>query len=226
MIDEDDDLPVLTQVLRTAGGHPPYVSQPAGRASLVLTPIHAPHHASVDDFGVGPRVEPGLAPPLVIGIDSEAGHGIDAYAIADRFAATPRDPVADPRRVERPYGDAFSSTVPTGPSSSDALDEPHLVAASAAGASTAMPDPYVTIATGSSSLADEIRAQVLEDLRARIDTELDARIAHTLHAGVESALGLLQAQLREELGAALRDVVARAVDEAVAQRRFSDTTRH
>ncbi len=66
--------------------------------------------------------------------------------------------------------------------------------------------------------ARRIRDAVIDDLRARIDTELDARIAQALHVEVESVLAQLQHNLRAHLSDALRDVVAKAVDEAIAGR--------
>ena len=62
-----------------------------------------------------------------------------------------------------------------------------------------------------------VRESVLDDLSTRIDTELDARIAQAMHAEVETAIAQLQVHLRDHLTLALRDVVARAVDDAIAR---------
>lgn len=224
MIDEDDDLPVLTQVLRTSGAHPPLPASSIDVEPLTILPVHA----IPDEPAVDARVEPVLSHPLVIGVDSENGHGLDGDAAGERFAAFPPDPVADPRRLGRPYEDPFSATVPLGAPAGERLDEPPLLAGPS-DRTPSSPDPFAPIGNiaREAAMAAELRAAVLADLRARIDTELDARIAQTLHAGLETALGRLQAQLREELGAALRDVVARAVDDAIARRGYGENaTRH
>ncbi len=67
------------------------------------------------------------------------------------------------------------------------------------------------------SITSSVRDSVLVALQTRIDTELDARIAQAMHREVETAIAHLQDKLRDGLTEALRDVVARAVDDEMSR---------
>ena len=206
----DDDLPVLTQVLRLG----------TVRQSAAIE-----RRFAIDSPDARPPDAPLLADPLVIG--NEPNQAISAYLAptgpdkaddavdAEAAVVDGRDHVAGATTSHAP--DAF--VLPqdheggtTGHPS--ALDVPAFDA-SMPGAAVAM---AVIPAEDPAVLARRIRDAVVDDLRTRIDTELDARIAQALHAEVETMLARLQQNLRAHLADALRDVVARAVDEAIAAR--------
>lgn len=67
------------------------------------------------------------------------------------------------------------------------------------------------------ALANRVHDAVLQDLAGRIDTELDARIAQALRFELEVALASLQGGLREQLASGLRDVVHRAVKDEISR---------
>ena len=202
---EDDDLPVLTQVLRTGSGLAPAVDR-------VFLDAAVPNDA---------RVEPSFPRALVIGNEAEDDDLPPSYRA---------EAIADPRRIDTKSNDVFLRTAPTDDAYDESIDEPHFLAHAPPGETDAYTTiPPATPATPASSsrhspiaradvdaaFAAQIRDAVLDDLSSRIDTEFDARIAQTLHAGLEAALAQLQASLRAELAEALRDVVGRAVDDAI-----------
>jgi hypothetical protein len=209
MID-DDELPILTQVLRTGSGHPAALARVAPAAAAAAAEPDA-------------RVEPSFARALVIGSDPEDD---------DLPASYKADAIADPRRIDLKSNDVFLRSAPTHEAFTDTIDEPDLLA------STALddePDAFTTVASvepgsfgrrpliihaeADPQFAARIREAVLDDLSSRIDTELDARIAQTLHAGLEAAIAQLQVSLRAELAEALRDVVGHAVEDAIRRTR-------
>lgn len=260
MSTEDDDLPVLTQVLRTGSGQVPMAMH--GRAHSREYDWEAPG-ASLD-FGVDARQDPEGEPTwpraLVIGSDPEPrdrgriGESRDRPATDDApspdradTAAGPASSqsmsasnmsVADPRRIDLRDNDVFLRTAPTDTVFADLIDEPPLVARDGArqvgdvgeATSSMMASRDVPLAfreqtsERDASFARRVRDSVLDELSSRIDTELDARIAQTLHAELETALAHLQTRLRAELAEALRDVVGRAVDDAVRRLRDAPST--
>ena len=197
MTENDDDLPVLTQILRTGNAHPSDV------------PIDLEH--GPEDFDVQPIGDTLMADQLVIG--NEPHHEIASYLVPS-FDLRPEQP--DARSVEaggdlqaHPVDHSDSFMLPQdhdGPHRSQTtgstFNEPALVAPAAE-------DPAV--------FAAKVRDAVLENLSGRIDTELDARIAQAIHAEVETALAQLQGSLRAQLSDAFKDVVGRAVDEEIAR---------
>ncbi len=215
MTDEDDDLPVLTHILRTADGR---AASSAG--------AYGPVGHEGFDFDVRPFEDAQTASAIVIGHElPEPPHAADAAASATTSIAAPTtavpaplvEPVivADPRQDMR--HDAFNLAQDTDEAASaPAIDEPLLVMPHD-GPEPTSPDIDTTLDFSMPTIATRVREAVLEGLAMRIDTELDARIAQAIHAEVETALGRLQHTLRAQLGEALRDVVARAVDEEIAR---------
>lgn len=211
---EDDDLPVLTQVLRTGNGEPPA----ADDAGAERRPVSGSSiHLRFDDVD-HPDDTPGWPRALVIGNDPDVNE--------DAAASEPHATVADPRRIDLLHHDVFLRTAPTDAQSVERFDEPPLVERLAVdGDATIGRDvplvfrdrTAIAAREAEATFALRIRDSVLQELSARIDTELDARIAQTLHAGLETALAHLQTSLRVELAEALRDVVGHAVDDAVAR---------
>ncbi len=233
---EDDDLPVLTQILRT-GTSGAATTPAANESPIVVEPDPVPH-----------LEETLMADQLVIG--NEPHRSVEAY-LALSFDENALDPRAHaPNTLPRPEPHADhghdSFQLPQdhdshgAPASNTAFQEPHYTATQAqrhdAAADTgdldASVDPHASAhsaTTNASSVepkedpamfAGQVRDAVLEVLSARIETELDARIAQAIHAEVETALAQLQENLRNHLTAALHDVVGRAVDEEMARRRM------
>jgi hypothetical protein len=217
----DDDLPVLTHVLRTSDGRMPL-------------PLKSPLDDLFRDFDIHQYDDPPVTPQIIIGNEPElpvTGHALAPFddALIDAATGDP-DIVADPRQTVG--HDAFQLS-----QDADALhdgvaatiDEPELLAAND-GAPPETPDvdrplDFATPAVDPAALAARVRESVFNDLSARIDTELDARIAQTMHAEVETALAQLQRNLRVQLSEALRDVVGRAVDEEIARMNWSASNR-
>lgn len=238
MSDEDDDLPVLTQVLRVG-------SDRAGAG-----PLRGASDASTGLVAELPLEEILLADQLVIGTEPHVG--LEPYIplttpLSDRGAA---DGESLSRSLTSPLIVPFIAPQDTrarsnGGTASDASREAgtgleQLRAANDAGDALSereMPMVPVAASLGERAPVDSptpppfehdafavrVRESVLNDLSARIDTEFDARIAQTLWAEVEAALASLQANLREQLADAVRDVVRRAVEEEMA--RLRDKTR-
>lgn len=216
----DDDLPVLTHVLRTGDGRMP-------------PPLTSPLDDLYHDFDIHQFDD---MPPSQIVIGNEPEPSADDRALAPfddamiGAATSEQDIVADPSQtIERDAfqlsqdADALHESVAT------TIDEPELLAAND-GATPETPDvdrplDFATPAIDPAALAARVRESVFNDLSARIDTELDARIAHTMHAEVETALAQLQRNLRVQLTEALRDVVGRAVDEEIARMNWSASNR-
>lgn len=195
---DDDDLPVLTQVLRT--GRPGAID-PA-------TPVAVRTPDALDPRTVPEG--PWLADQLVIG--HAPAHVIESYLgpSFDVPPATAADDVAqtDEARHAQPADVFVLSQDHDAPQVIGvSFDEPEFRTEPVVAASPE--DPAV--------FAERVRDAVLDSLAARIDTELDARVAQAIHVEVETALGQLQARLRTAFADALKDVVQRAVDEEIAR---------
>jgi hypothetical protein len=216
----DDDLPVLTHVLRTGDGRMP-------------PPLTSPLDDLYHDFDIH-QFDDMPTPRIVIGNEPEPPADDRALAPFDDAlidaATSDQGIVADPRQTIghdafrlSQDADALHDSVAT------AIDEPALLAAHD-GATPETPDvdrplDFATPTIDPVALAVRVRESVFNDLSARIDTELDARIAQTMHAEVETALAQLQRNLRVQLSEALRDVVGRAVDEEIARMNWSASNR-
>ena len=210
MNEDDDDLPVLTQILRTGNAHPDAV------------PLPRPQARSADSLD--PRTvadAPWPSDPLVIG--HEPPRAIEDY-LAPSFDVSPPVFPADvdddhQAPVEPQPADAFvlSQDHDAPQALGLAFDEPEYAVA----------PPAESVRHDSAAFAQQVRDVVLENLSARIDTELDARVAQAIRVEVETALGQLQANLRTQLAEAMKDVVGRAVDEEIARlaaQRSADST--
>ena len=222
----DDDLPVLTHVLRT-GSVP--VAGPGGSMAVAPAPTAPP---ALDDdpddvFGVEPPASPASEPS----IDFGHGHRAMPSAVDAPPAATPlarSDIVADPRQKRRreafgPFADDDDLEFP---GTMDPIDEPELIATVSdrhrQGTPISLDTPLdFSVPPDTAALARSIRQAVLDDLAGRIDVELDARIAQAMRTEIETALSQLQGNLRHHLTEALRDVVARAVDAEIARMTWS-----
>lgn len=201
--DENDDLPVLTQVLRVGSG------------AAGVGPLRAPGDAPADAVTESSIDEMLLGDQLVIGTEPHVG--LEPYIPL----TTPLSDAgtADGESLSR--SPAAALIVPfVEPLGTPAHSHGDPVVASGEGAAmaTSIPAPL-----DADALAVRVRESVLSDLAARIDTEFDARIAQTLRAEVEAALASLQANLREQLADAVRDVVRRAVEDQMT--RLHDHTR-
>lgn len=196
---DDDDYPVLTEVLRTRSRR-----------------LHPPAHAAagpVPGAEEPETVETLLPPQLVV------GH--DAQAELQHYAET--DGSDDTSPVVAASNEVLFELAPE--PASAASDVVAVTTSVAATDYFTHPDEPVARPLPAASPIDaeafalQVQEAVLEDLNARVDTELDARIAQTLHAALETALAQLQGSLRAELAEALRDVVGHAVDDAVRRLR-------
>ena len=204
----DDDLPVLTQVLRTGSGH----REP---------PIPAPVEPLEEALDVRPVEETWMADQLVIG---NAPHRIVDDYLMQSFDDAPA--TVEPHEIHDGSGEHGADSFrlpqdhdvgPAGRAGGGTFGEPHFSDAGDSQALDPRSVPAPVVAEDPALLAIRVRDAVLDDLRTRIDTELDARIAQAMHAEVETALAQLQINLRAHLTDALRDVVQRAVDEEVAR---------
>jgi hypothetical protein len=209
---EDDDLPVLTQVLRTSSGQRPIVSWPI---EVLAEPLD-----------VRPFNEMLTMRPLVIGNETRDVHVDEPVeAAVEEIAQAQPEAVADPRHVDGHGPDSFGLSQdhdgarPVTAASLNLIDEPELMPSTEAQPSSMEPLGFDTkfAPADTRALASQVREAVLTDLLGRIDTELDARIAQAMHAEIETALAHLQGNLRTHLTEALRDVVSRAVDEEIAR---------
>lgn len=215
MSDEDDDLPVLTQVLRIGGGRavvagdahafsesPPDEIPP--NDELVIG--SEPHHESAPDASPTIAVD-------AVARDRESTADSATHATIEHATHSTADPTV---HVIEPA--AHATTEPTAhsmPEHASLQATSPLIVPFMDPVDTSPSRPEIALTDASA----RVREAVLNDLSARIDTELDARIAQTLRAELETALGSLQVKLREELADAMRDVVRRAVDEELARQR-------
>lgn len=241
----DDDIPVLTQILRTGDRSPAIepitldddavASEPAVMFDALIIGSEVP----------APDIE-GRRAPLD---ETDAGRGRASDAIGDE---------TDDRHAGEHAGDSFrlpqDHDHSTAAARSERLNEPEIGTAvgptpvTAAGQiairepgggqrseehgqpSERRINPFLSgepreRRQGSddfslqrfASITSSVRDSVLVALQTRIDTELDARIAQAMHREVETAIAHLQDKLRDGLTAALRDVVARAVDDEMTR---------
>jgi hypothetical protein len=199
-MNEDDDLPILTQVLRTGNAPPAAVIDPR-----LDDAFH--EHFDIHPFDDGP-----LSRQIVIGHDAqESPVADDASVVADPHEAGAHDPFGLAQDADARHGMSFASTI---------VEPPMHLAGSVAPPMHDTPIDF-SVPSATAEWAARVRDAVVDDLATRIDTELDARIANALHLEVETVLAQLQARLRTHLKDALRDVVARAVDEEIVRIRRS-----
>lgn len=236
---EDDDIPVLTQILRTGGAR-----DGRGSAAPSSTPLAEPEVAQ--DGDVRPAEPASSGDPLVIGNaphvdavaaddasfdDDDDAHDPARYAVTDE---TPTNARADDSfRLPQDHdqaaaAEAHGTRLDEPEIRSDASDRPTVVAV--AGPYERRVNPFVSEEPRErrhesgdvslqrlASITSSVRDSVLVALQTRIDTELDARIAQAMHREVETAIAQLQDKLRDGLTHALRDVVARAVDDEMTR---------
>jgi hypothetical protein len=226
MSDEDDDLPVLTQVLRIGAGRTPAVSKPAA----VDDAFEDEHEPSLD--------EALLTDQLVIG--NEPRPAIEPYIPLETSTSEPiasdGAPASDASNVDEPFDAGLDLDLDTGTQAAhlasseereallavEAADAAEGAGANRSDAENALVDASTPAAFDHAALAALVREAVMNDLSTRIDTELDARIAEALRGELEIALASLHRRLREQLADALRDVVRRAVDDEVARMRADE----
>ena len=222
-MNEDDDLPMLTQVLRIGSG--------LGSGREGASRVHATNKSAIDEaaesldeilltdqlvIGAEPRQELEPYVPLTTPIiepsefvfdateasaqDTQAAHGAEPEALlGEEAGAERRNAANDADDASRDPALAIEPAIPS-------ADESTLGHPSA--------PPF-----DQDAFALRVREAVLGDLSTRIDTELDARIAEVLRAELETALAGVQVNLREHLADAMRDVVRRAVDDEIARLR-------
>ena len=214
--DDDDDLPVLTQVLRTgSGAMPAVVSLPVFDAPSDDTTLHAPPLV----IGNEPhqRIETYLTP---LTPTAEPVHD-DRAAPDDAIEVGPVEMPASPPHLLPPYdAEEVEPEVIATVTLAEPIAETAVALESFAGDDT--PEPTVVPPAAApvidfDALHAQVRAAVLDDLVARVDVELEARIAQAIHAEIETALAKLQADLRGHLTDALRDIVGRAVTEQIVR---------
>ncbi len=185
MID-DDDIPVLTQILRTGDRRPVLAELPS--------PTPAGPHVS-PEFDVRSLDTTSMGDPLVIGNEPHAVV-IDETPteIDDEWQRPVATAAAEPTDAPERRVNPFLSDEPRERRQHDDVSLERLA-----------------------SITSSVRDSVLVALQTRIDTELDARIAQAMHREVETAIAQLQDKLRDGLTEALRDVVARAVDDEMSR---------
>jgi hypothetical protein len=220
--DGDDDLPVLTHVLRTGDGRMP--------RSLMVPPDDDSY---VDEFGIHHFEEAPVTRQIVIGHDpQQPTDDLDAATVSGEFVTAKSGRVADPRPIPRdPFRLSQDIDVASHGLVTEPIDEPPLLSTLPA----AKPGPVTrdlpiefSKAVDNATRAARLGDAIVTDLGSRIDMELDARIAQVLQAEIESALAQLQNNLRAHLTQALRDVVERAVGNEIAriERTKSDQKPH
>jgi hypothetical protein len=205
----DDDLPVLTQVLRTGSGRrEASPSQIEAAEAFDVRPIEDTLMA--DQLTIGNEPHPGVDDYLVPSFD-------EGHVATDPAAGAPAIVMGRSEAFQRPQDDDETTKRHGG----ETFGEPDLQHPSVDGfhvdhfATSTAPRPDVPF--DAAALTIRVRDAVLEDLQTRIDTEFDARVAQAIHRELETALAQLQVALRGHLTDALRDVVQRAVDEEVAR---------
>ena len=260
MIDEDDGLPVLTQVLRIGSGRTAHA--PAQRhATTEETEESSLDEVLLSDqlvIGTEPRQDlepyvplttpladrssregetlarssPSFTHPLILAF----AEPVDAPTVSveastsdqpvsdDHEGAESHDAANDARDVAEAAPNDAASEVTTEAATEASTAREAATGSEGSSALTEVSTPANTIATQSATFDDDafaarVQEAVLNGMSARIDTELDARIAQAMHTEVETALASLQANLREHLAGAMRDVVRRAVDDELARLR-------
>ena len=238
----DDDIPVLTDVLRTRTGRMHVVDHrlqvlPAEEAiepvELLPLDLVIGHDARTElepytttDFGASEadaELRPALIEPL------EADHAtVDVSGeydtrTSDYFAHAASNESERGALLASEDADGFvelpvarhvneSVSVEVGSS----IDVPEATEGDQALVDASL-TPEVDPQVVADALASRVHDAVLQDLATRIDTELDARIAHALRFEVEVALASLQGGLREQLASGLKDVVHRAVQDEISR---------
>ena len=210
--DEEDDLPVLTDVLRARA--------PALREAL--DPRRARHDEVLRDLPAEAETQD---EELVIGTAPEAESelpSIPAQQVANvADAETQAHPHAE-GLVGAPHVDPFDEEDEVFLESFDGVattDDLNAIEGLREEEAVVVAPATAPAAFDSDAMAARVRDAVLDDLAQRIDTELDARLSRSVTAQLESALAGLQSGLRASLSDALRDVVRRAVDDEIARLR-------
>jgi hypothetical protein len=222
MTTDEDDLPVLTHVLRTGDGRMP--------RSLMSPPDDDSY---VDEFGMHHFEEAPLTRQIVIGHDpQQPADDLDAATVNGEFVPAARSPANDARHTHRdPFRLSQDLDVGSHGHVTEHIDEPPLLAAPDGGDSTPVTLDRTLefpVPSDNAAIAATLRDSIFTDLASRIDVELDARIAQVLRAAIESSLAQLHDSLRVHLSEALRDVVSRAVRDELARidRATSDQKPH
>lgn len=240
----DDDIPVLTDVLRTRTGrmHAPdhRVAMPptADEAGEVEQPIELLPLDLVIGHDIRTEIEPytttdfgaqDLEPGPALIEPLEADHA--TVPISGEFQSPPADYFATGVSNEAERGALLASEGAEGLVEHGSGKPANESVSVEAGTSIDAPEategdqalvdasfaPDSDPLAEAEALASRVQDAVLQDLKGRIDTELDARIAQALRFELEVALASLQGGLREQLASGLRDVVHRAVQDEITR---------
>lgn len=207
MNEDDDDLPVLTQILRTGvADRTDTRSRARPFAVDALDPrkvADAPWLTDQLDIGHAPthEIEPYLNPSFDVVLPAFPDERPDANEATEEPRPSDAFGLSQDHDAPQALGIAYDEPEYSVDPPADTPAEVQVEAP--------REDPTV--------FAERVRDAVLDTLGTRIDTELDARVAQAIRVEVETALAQLQANLRTHLAEALKDVVGRAVDEEIAR---------
>jgi len=216
-MNDDDDLPVLTQVLRSGRIPQRAPAWPEDSASLIAAAAAAPPPPS------SPWAAPVAATPArlsdmpIVGDPMSASLATawpdaGAQPATDYSIDSSTDPATDP-----------ANTVPQAELTSDFPDtiSPDLSQTVASGSpapatlAEAELDPEPTIDLD--ALEDTLRATIIKDLQSRIDSVVTQRITENLEPLLQRNMAALADEIRDSIHATLHDVVRRAVAQEVSR---------
>ena len=224
---DDDDLPVLTQVLRIGNGRPPrFAAHHADRAASGIPPdarsaaVRAadgesswPHPLVIGsdaepdvDASIDGSHDPTSRVDAAAGFDLEhAVHGVDGAAPASA------DTVADPRRIDL-RDDVFLRSAPTDVAFSGRIDQPPLVVRHD-GVHAAGPDNAVAPNAASVAASRDVPL-VFRDPPSTTSAEADATFAMQVR---DRVLRELSGRLDTELDARIAQTLHAALESALAR---------
>jgi len=202
-MNDDDDLPVLTQVLRS--GRIPHSPPAWPEDSTNLIAIgSSTSHAS--------PAPPRTSDMPIVGDPMSASL---AAAWPDTGALLSADTATNTPQVE--FASAFPDTISPdlNPATTGSHTEPATSAAPAATVTLAESEPQLAIDLD--ALEDTLRANIIKDLQTRIDSVLTQSITENLEPLLQRNMAALADEVRDSIHATLHDVVRRAVAQEVSR---------
>jgi len=206
-MNDDDDLPVLTQVLRS--GRIPHSSPawPEDSASLIAAAPFAPAASSALWT---PAAPPRLSDIPVVGDPMSA-------SLTSAWPDTGASPATDSMQIEATsdFPDTISPTLIPATAATPAT--PPLPAALVEVEADVEPEAEPEPAIDLDALENTLRATIIKDLQTRIDSVLTQRITENLEPLLQRNMAALADEVRASIHATLHDVVRRAVAQEVSR---------
>lgn len=212
-MNDDDDLPVLTQVLRRGRIPQRTPAWPEDSASLIAAAPAAPSPWAAPVAATPPRLSdmPIVGDPMSASL-AAAWPDADAQPATDYLIDASTDPATDPAKTvaQVELTSDFPDTISPDLSKSVASGLP-----APATLAEAELDPEPTIDLD--ALEDTLRATIIKDLQSRIDSVVTQRITENLEPLLQRNMAALADEIRDSIHATLHDVVRRAVAQEVSR---------